>query len=173
MRAGARLRADSADSQTTSKEGRRRAREREEKEKKKALGKGCNVTRGGTKQLSVFCHMNPPRNTYVTESVDPAAMGVSSFCRRQNFTATSLRVDVGAPFSSSLFPRVNLEGENGERERETAVSVWPCTETLPRCLASRREAAGSNDVKVFDSLRASSCLSIQSLLLTLKPRLTT
>lgn len=79
------------------------------------------MTRGGTKQLSVFCHMKPPRNTYVTESVDPAAMGVSSFCRRQIFTATSLRVDAGARFSSSLFPRQDLGGRNRGKEREREV----------------------------------------------------
>lgn len=66
MRAGARLWADSTDSQTTGRG-------------KKYTGKGCNVTRGGTKQLSVFCHMKPPRNIYVTETVDPDAMGVFPF----------------------------------------------------------------------------------------------
>lgn len=50
MRAGARLWADSTDSETTGEE------------KKKSMGKGCNVTRRRTKQLSAFCHMKPPRN---------------------------------------------------------------------------------------------------------------
>lgn len=73
MRAGARLWADSIDSQTTGRE-----------EGKKTMGKGCNVTRGGTKQLSVFCHMKPLRNIR-DRNCRPRHHGGLFLCLRQVF----------------------------------------------------------------------------------------
>lgn len=52
--------------------------------KKKPMGKGCNVTRGGTKQLSVFCHMKPLRNI-CDRNCRPERHGGPSLCFRQIF----------------------------------------------------------------------------------------
>lgn len=70
MRAGARLWADSTDSETTGE--------------KKSTGKGCNVTRRGTKQLSAFCHMKPPRNI-CDRNCRPRRHGGLCLCLRQIF----------------------------------------------------------------------------------------
>lgn len=48
------------------------------------MGAGCNVTRGGTKQLSVFCHMKPPRNI-CDRNCRPRHHGGLSLCSRQIF----------------------------------------------------------------------------------------